>query len=674
MRQFKNLATEWRPQTYAEVVGQPTAVTTLKKIAHSKGIAARSIFLHGSWGSGKCVDPETVVRTKDGLRKAKDLRSSSFSILGKENAIFTTQKNTETEVYKVETEAGRQFSVTWNHPVLVWNGSKYEFVQAKDLKEGDCLLADITEQKQTKLCEFEYIVGLLLGDGVITDFMGKSMEFLSTDVELTDFIESYCKKNYCYYTKEIVKRESKLDQIRLRFNAYSALTLKCKELGILGHKSWNKVLPNSFWSWTFDQQVSLLQGVMDTDGAINKDGSAELTMGAFEVVRGLSYVVQSLGFDIRLQIRKARKETQHGSLRLQIIRTQQGQTCKSLVRLPRKIKNCVPVVNITQSKKFIYPNTVPDVVKIISKEKVDYTIDVQCTTDPVFFTNGIVTHNTTLCKIFAKSLNCNKFEDLDDVCNDCDGCKAASAKNSQLYYEFNSADVGVDKIRDLQELFQVVPQGRRVFVFDECHSASTAALNALLKVIEDGVRDSIFVFASTEDILPTIKSRSVCIDINPIPKEFVKQRVRYVAEQEKIDINDEDLELLALKAHGHMRDALSILNYYAMAGRQALQTSLGSVRDFTIKCLQPKNHEAALQCIQDIMGYNVADIRESIYLFIRQVFLAQKGTPEYWMLQNGWASRLLNYWFSPSIQCALKEEVGIELALRSFWEKCKPKK
>ena len=89
----------------------------------------------------------------------------------------------------------------------------------------------------------------------------------------------------------------------------------------------------------------------------------------------------------------------------------------------------------------------------------------------IFLHGSFGSGKTTLSRIFGKALNCSKFKETDDVCNSCSGCQEAQQKNSSLYYEFDSSRVGsIDAIRALQPIFELSPQGRRVFVFDEIHA------------------------------------------------------------------------------------------------------------------------------------------------------------------------------------------------------------
>ena len=280
---------------------------------------------------------------------------------------------------------------------------------------------------------------------------------------------------------------------------------------------------------------------------------------------------------------------------------------------------------------------------------------------------------STLARIFGRALNCKTFKQTGDVCNECDSCKEALAKNSQLYLEFDSSIVGnVERIRDLQQQLAYIPNGRRLVVFDEIHAASNAAQNAMLKMVEEGVPNTIFLFASTDEIIPTIKSRSVCLDISTIPFDKIKERVAEVATKQQIKFDDNVLNTIALKSAGHMRDALSLLQLYSLAGEEGLKTSYQQVIQFFTKSVTGKIDEAN-ELLKTILLYNTTDIKNSIYLFIRNVYCSSKEDFLYKFLQTGLINKIYSFFFNPTSQMAMKDEIGMEILLRTFLDKINKK-
>lgn len=294
----------------------------------------------------------------------------------------------------------------------------------------------------------------------------------------------------------------------------------------------------------------------------------------------------------------------------------------------------------------------------------------------IFLHGGWGSGKTTSARLFAKALNCRNFAKLGDVCNECPECKEVASKTSQLYWELDATAVGnVDAIRGLTDRLAIAPQGRRLVVLDECHAATKQALNALLKIVEDGVPNTIFLFASTEDILPTIKSRSLCLDINIIPKHLIVQRIKEVATLRGIQISDQNLTVLAMKSQGHMRDAFQLLQLYDIAGEKGLESSYFKFREFVTCAFSKTPKRNPAEILDEILAYPIVDIKMSIGLFIRNLYLSDPNSLEGKLLAAGIGKNLFAYFFTPTAQTALRSEVGTEILLRALLEKLgKPSK
>lgn len=276
---------------------------------------------------------------------------------------------------------------------------------------------------------------------------------------------------------------------------------------------------------------------------------------------------------------------------------------------------------------------------------------------------------STLSRLFGRAVNCETFKKTGDVCKrgeECPACKEAQMQNSRTYIEYDSTRVGsVDQIRDMDTIFSSAVKGRRVLNFDEVHTASKAAQSALLKVLEEGVKDTFFVFTTTDAVLETIKSRSVVIDIGTVPLHLVKERARVVANEEGIEITENELDALALKSKGHMRDALSILEHYELAGPVSLKTSLKLLKKFILATIKREDPE---EVIHQIMLYPIVDIKNSISVMIKDFFVSEEKFDSA-VRAKGYHHKIFQYFYSPVAQEALKDEYGIEILLRSFYER-----
>lgn len=172
---------------------------------------------------------------------------------------------------------------------------------------------------------------------------------------------------------------------------------------------------------------------------------------------------------------------------------------------------------------------------------------------------------TTCARIFAKTINCMTPTEDGEACNACESCVAFNEQRSYNIHELDAAsNNSVDDIRQLVEQVRIPPQiGKyKVYIIDEVHMLSASAFNAFLKTLEEPPRHAIFILATTEKhkILPTILSRCQIYDFNRISVEDTVQHLAYVASKENITAEPEALNVIALKADGGMRDALSIFD------------------------------------------------------------------------------------------------------------------
>lgn len=175
---------------------------------------------------------------------------------------------------------------------------------------------------------------------------------------------------------------------------------------------------------------------------------------------------------------------------------------------------------------------------------------------------------TTCARIFARTINCLTPTETGEACGNCESCKAFEQQRSFNIHELDAAsNNSVEDIRSLIEQVRMPPQvGRyKVFIIDEVHMLSTAAFNAFLKTLEEPPAHAIFILATTEKhkILPTILSRCQIYDFNRMEVADIVGHLKHVAQQEGYDYEEEALSVIARKADGGMRDALSIFDQVA---------------------------------------------------------------------------------------------------------------
>lgn len=178
---------------------------------------------------------------------------------------------------------------------------------------------------------------------------------------------------------------------------------------------------------------------------------------------------------------------------------------------------------------------------------------------------------TTCARIFAKTINCFHPTPDGEACNECESCRSFNEQRSLNIFELDAAsNNSVDGIRTLVDQVRIPPQlGKyKVYIIDEVHMLSTAAFNAFLKTLEEPPHHAIFILATTEKhkIIPTILSRCQIHDFNRISVNDIVEQLKRIADAEGTQVEEEALNVIAVKADGGMRDALSIFDQVASYG------------------------------------------------------------------------------------------------------------
>jgi len=178
---------------------------------------------------------------------------------------------------------------------------------------------------------------------------------------------------------------------------------------------------------------------------------------------------------------------------------------------------------------------------------------------------------TTCARIFAKTINCSNPKPDGEACDECESCQSFNDQRSLNIFELDAAsNNSVDDIRNLVDQVRIPPQlGQyKVYIIDEVHMLSASAFNAFLKTLEEPPHHAIFILATTEKhkIIPTILSRCQIYDFNRISANDIVGQLQYVAKSENVETEEEALSVIAMKADGGMRDALSIFDQVSSFG------------------------------------------------------------------------------------------------------------
>ena len=226
------------------------------------------------------------------------------------------------------------------------------------------------------------------------------------------------------------------------------------------------------------------------------------------------------------------------------------------------------------------------------------------------------TGKTSIAKVFAKAINCLNPQD-GEPCNECAICKGITQGTNGDVIEIDAAsNNGVDEIRNIRDKVKYAPSESKykVYIIDEVHMLTTGAFNALLKTLEEPPAHAIFILATTEPhkIPPTIISRAQRFDFKAIGTEQITDRLRFVAEEQQLDYDNEALEFIAKASEGGMRDALSIMDQAIAFGDEHL--TLQDALDVTGSV-----DEAALnELFKDVVDGNVKNAFTRYHQFISE--------------------------------------------------------
>lgn len=214
---------------------------------------------------------------------------------------------------------------------------------------------------------------------------------------------------------------------------------------------------------------------------------------------------------------------------------------------------------------------------------------------------------TTCARIFSKVINCYNLTPEGDACGECESCKAFNEQRSFNIFELDAAsNNGVDHIKSMMEQTRIPPQiGKyKVFIIDEVHMLTTQAFNAFLKTLEEPPANVIFILATTEKhkLLPTIISRCQIYDFERMTVPNIINHLKMVAEKEGITYEEEALRVIAEKADGGMRDALSVFD-------QVASFCQGNITyEKVIEDLNVLDADTYFQIIDNSLANNVYDI------------------------------------------------------------------
>ena len=251
------------------------------------------------------------------------------------------------------------------------------------------------------------------------------------------------------------------------------------------------------------------------------------------------------------------------------------------------------------------------------------------------------TGKTSVAKIFAKAMNCSNQVD-GEPCNNCYICQAVTDGSLEDVIEMDAAsNNGVDEIREIRDKSTYAPSLARykVYIIDEVHMLSTGAFNALLKTLEEPTQNVVFILATTElhKIPATILSRVQRFEFKSIKTKDIKEHIHYILDKENISSEPEAVEIIARRAEGGMRDALSILDQaLSLTQGNCLTTAISeeitgtiSLRalDNYVVALSQQDISKALECLNFLFenGKSMTRFVTDLLQYLRDLLIVQTG-------------------------------------------------
>ncbi len=244
---------------------------------------------------------------------------------------------------------------------------------------------------------------------------------------------------------------------------------------------------------------------------------------------------------------------------------------------------------------------------------------------------------TTTARILAKAINCPNVKD-GEPCNDCDICREITEGRSLDVIEIDGAsNRGIDEIRDLRESVRYSPSRLeyKVYIIDEVHMLTKEAFNALLKTLEEPPSYAMFILATTEPhkVIPTILTRCQRFDFKRIEIEKIIERLRFIAGEEKVSVDEESFVTIAKKGDGSMRDALSIFDQVAAfcgndIKHDVVISALSLVDEElffrTSSLIENNDSKGAVELAAEIVsrGYDSMDFLEGLSEHLRNLLVA----------------------------------------------------
>lgn len=561
-----SLAVKYRPQTWDDVIGQGAIKITLEQQINEDSIAHALLFC-GCSGCGKAQPLYSKVLTPNGYITMADVKVGTEVITDKGNIAKVSDifPQGERDIYEITLQDKTKIRVADNHLNCVWRYN-HDAKKREDFVINTLDLIKFIKSSRYKLridtptVEFDYrkplidpyLLGILIGDGSLNrnfaisnvehDILDKVNFILNRDYGM--YLKGSYKDYHICYTTNPRHNGSRGDKGRhplvRNYDVMATLRGQLDYFGLLC-KSVDKHIPKEYLINSKDVRIALLQGLFDSDGFTSVDGCVHWTTSSKQLSDDFAFLVRSLG--IRDTV-----TSKHCHYTKCGVRVECHDCYMHYLHTPNDFPYC-------SSKKHLdrYKNRQnPPLRNIVS---IDYVGKEECQcimidhNDHTYISDDFIpTHNTTIGRIFANEINSNQGKPIE---------LDAASNNS------------VDDIRSIidQAKTKSLDSKYKVIILDEVHMLSTAAQNALLKILEEPPESVVFILCTTnpEKLLPTILSRVQRYDFKKISYDGIMSRLEYILQAEcdegaKYIWSDEALSYIAKMGDGGMRASISMMD------------------------------------------------------------------------------------------------------------------
>lgn len=625
-----SLANKYRPQTFEDVVEQTEIKTILVNQMQTNNLKHAYLFCGGA-GTGKAQPLDSMVLTPTGYVRMGDVYIGQEVIdgLGERTVITDIFPQGVKPIYKVTFSDRTSVLCSSEH---LWKVGEYnahkkcvewkvksveELIESGIRKKHSSTETRLRYRIPLPCIEFDggnldvdpYLMGVLLGDGALTD---KTVSIANPEQDIIDKV-ALCLQGTDYELHKvnqknlercpiynIVQKEIKPTNQFMENNSFREKYLN--KYGIC-EKSVNKHIPSEYLYTSVENRIKLLQGLFDTDGWVdnrNVRSVLQFSTSSENLSNDFAFLVRSLGGTDTV-VKKKKGYKLKGEANYMGV----AETFEHTIKLPRLV---LPFSSIKHTSKYKEPQNGPQ-RKIVNIEYVGEQ-ECQCimvkSSDHTYITDNVtVTHNTTSARIIANMMNGGVGKPIELDC---------------------ASHNGVDDMRMIIDECKTRPIGSKykIFVLDECHMLTVQAWNSLLKILEEPPEYIIFLFCTTDPqkIIGTIMSRVQRFNFHRISIDGIYNRLKYIienennerelAEEQLIIYEDEALRYIARLAKGGMRDSITTLE-------KCLDYSLNLTTQNVLKVTSGGvNEETLLQMTQYIVNGDC----KSALLFFNDIYMS----------------------------------------------------